>query len=127
MDWKIEVENLNAILATSAPAKALTKDQLKDQLQSNLHPDLRLFLSLEPVLATDLAAWSFEVKECNDRMQAEDARTQKLIDASSAACALCRPEKKVILSQTSKPPPTSSTSRTKNAEKKWLPALTLDK
>jgi hypothetical protein len=36
MDWKIEVENLNAILTTSAPTKALTKAQLKVQLQSNL-------------------------------------------------------------------------------------------
>jgi hypothetical protein len=56
MDWKIELENLNAILTTSAPTKALTKAQLKVQLQSNLHPDLRLSLSLEPILATDLAA-----------------------------------------------------------------------
>jgi hypothetical protein len=85
MDWKIKVENLNAILTTSAPTKALTKAQLKVQLQSNLHPDLRLSLSLEPVLATDLAAWAFEVKECDDCMQAEDAHTQKLIDASNTA------------------------------------------
>ena len=63
MDWKIEVENLNAILATSTLAKALTKVQLKVQLQSNLHPDLRLNLSLKSMLATDLAAWSFKVKE----------------------------------------------------------------
>ena len=56
IDWKIKMENLNAILATSAPTRALTKVQLKVQLQSNLHPDLRLNLSLEPVLATDLAA-----------------------------------------------------------------------
>ena len=48
IDWKIEIENLNVILATSAPTQALTKDQLKVQLQSSLHPDLRLNLSLEP-------------------------------------------------------------------------------
>jgi hypothetical protein len=58
IDWKIEMENLNVILATSALAKALTKDQLKVQLQSNLHPDLRLNLSLEPILATELTAWA---------------------------------------------------------------------
>ena len=98
MDWKIEVENLNAILATSVPAKALIKDQPKDQLQYNLHPDLRLSLSLKPMLATDLTAWSFKVKECNDRMWAEDAHTQKLIDASSATHALHWSEKKDILS-----------------------------
>ena len=104
MDWKIEVENLNAILTTFTPVKALTKDQLKVQLQSILHPDLRLSLSLEPVLATNLAAWSFEVKEHDDRMRAENAHTQKLINASSATHALCQSKKKDILSQTSKPP-----------------------
>jgi hypothetical protein len=29
MDWKIEVENLNTILTTSAPSSALTRDALK--------------------------------------------------------------------------------------------------
>src|ERR1700723_3517056 len=91
------MENLNAILTTAAPAQALTKDQLKDQLQSNLHPDLRLNLSLEPIMATDLAAWAFEVKEWDDRMRAEDAHTQKLIDASTAAHAVSRSKKKDLL------------------------------
>ena len=68
IDWKIEMENLNMILATLAPAWALTKDQLKIQLQSNLHPNLRLNLSLELMLATDLTAWAFEVKEQDDCM-----------------------------------------------------------
>ena len=34
-------------LTMVAPARALTKDQLKVPLQSNLHPDLRLNISLE--------------------------------------------------------------------------------
>ena len=63
IDWKIEVENVNMILTTSASSKALTKAQLKVQPQSNLHPDLRLNLSLELTVATNLAAWTFEVKE----------------------------------------------------------------
>jgi hypothetical protein len=98
MDWKIEMENLNVILTTVAPAKALTKDQLKVQLQSNLHPDLRLNLSLKPVLATNLATWAFEVKECDDHMQAEDACTQKLIDTSMATHVVRCSEKKDLLS-----------------------------
>jgi hypothetical protein len=98
MDWKIEMENLNAILTTAAPAKALTKDQLKVQLQSNLHPNLRLNLSLEPVLATDLAIWAFEVKERDDHMRADNAHTQKLIDTSMATHMVCRSEKKDLLS-----------------------------
>ena len=78
IDWKIKIKNLNTILTTSAPAQALTKVQLKVQLQSNLHPDLRLNLSLKPVLAmADLATWAFEVKEQDDCMRAEDACTQK--------------------------------------------------
>ena len=85
IDWKIEVENVNTILTTSALSKALTKAQLKVQLQSNLHPDLRLNLSLELTVATNLATWTFEVKERNNHMWAEDACTQKLIDASAVA------------------------------------------
>lgn len=85
INWKIEMENLNAILTTAAPVRALSRDQLRVQLQSNLHPDMRLSLSLEPVMVTNLAAWAFEVKEHDDRMRGEDARTQKLIDASTAA------------------------------------------
>ena len=76
IDWEIEIENLNTILTTSAPTKALTRDQLWVQLQSNLNPDLKLNLNLKPVLTTNLAAWTFEVKECDERMRAEDACTQ---------------------------------------------------
>ena len=131
IDWKIELENLNAILTTSTPTKALTKAKLKTQLQSNLHPDLRLNISLEPVLAVDLAPWAIEVKEHDDQMQAEDARTQKLIDASTAACATHRSEKKDLLSQLTDPPvkgstSTTSPSKTKQTEKKHLLALTLE-
>jgi hypothetical protein len=132
MDWKIEIENLNAILTTSTPTKALTKAQLKAQLQSNLHPDLRLSLSLEPVLAPDLAAWAFEVKECDDHMQAKDERTQKLIDVSNTACAACQGKKKDLLSWLTDAPTTSSSSsppvtagkKTQKTERNQLPTLT---
>jgi hypothetical protein len=133
MDWKIELENLNAILITSAPTKVLTKAQLKVQLQSNLHPDLRLSLSLEPVLATDLAAWAFEVKDRDDRMRAEDARTKKLIDAANTERATRRGEKKDLLSRLTDAPATSSSSsslaaagkkKTPKTECNRLPALT---
>jgi hypothetical protein len=133
MDWKIELENLNAILTTSALSKALTKVQLKVQLQSNLHPDLRLSLSLEPILAKDLAAWSFEVKERDDRMRAEDAHTQKLIDASNTARAARWGEKKDLLSRLTDVPAASSSSsspaaagkkKTPKTERNQLPAPT---
>jgi hypothetical protein len=132
MDWKIELENLNAILTTSVLTKALTKAELKVQLQSNLHPDLRLSLSLEPALATDLAAWAFKVKECDDRMRGEDACTQKLIDAANTTRAACWGEKKDPLSRLTDAPTASSSSllattgkkKTPKTECNWLPTLT---
>lgn len=135
MDWKIEMENLNAILTTSAPTKALSKDQLKVQLQANLHPDLRLSLSLEPVIATELAAWAFEVREHDDRLRAEDARTQRLIDASQSACAARRGEKKDLLSRltnapvassSSSPPAVAGRNKAPRVERKKLSGLTQD-
>lgn len=84
IDWKIEVENLNAILATSAPSYALTKGLLKNQLHANLNSELRLNLNNNPPISTDLADWSVEVKERDDQMRAEDARTQWMIDANAA-------------------------------------------
>ena len=98
MDWKIKVKNLNVILTTSAPGSALTMDALKIQLQSNLHPDLRHNISLEPVLATKLSAWALKVKEHDGRMCVEDAHTQKLINSSALARAMGRTEKKDLLS-----------------------------
>jgi hypothetical protein len=68
IDWKIEMENLNTILTTSSSKHALTKEPLKVQLQSNLHPDLRHNLNNEPTISTNLAAWSIEVKECDNWM-----------------------------------------------------------
>ena len=133
MDWKIEMENLNAILTTSVPRKVLSKVQLKVQLQLNLNPDLRLSLSLEPILATDLAAWAFEVKERNDHLHAEDVRTQRLIDSSQSAHATCRGEKKDLLSRitdaptasssTASPPATTGRKKTPRTERKRLPTL----
>jgi hypothetical protein len=130
MDWKIEMENLNAILTTSAPSKV----QLKVQLQLNLNPDLRLSLSLKPILPTDLAAWAFEVKERDDRLHAEDARTQRLINTSQSARAARRGEKKDLLSRltdapvassssTTSPPATAGKKKTPWVERKRLPAL----
>ena len=137
IDWKIEVENLNAILLTSSPTHALSTSALKLQLQSNLHPDLHLNISNEPLVTTmDLAAWSIEVKERDDRMRAEDARTQRLIDANNAARTARRGEKKDLLSRITEPQQ-GSTSGVRSAvdrktsgvrstvDRKFLPALTI--
>ena len=69
IDWKIEIENLNAILTTSSPTHALTEDGLKIQLEANLNFELKTNLLNEPTLSNKLDAWSTEVKERNDRVK----------------------------------------------------------
>ncbi|HEV7737766.1 MAG TPA: hypothetical protein VGO47_10405 [Chlamydiales bacterium] len=83
MDWAIEMENLNAILRTSAATRALTDDALKNQLEANLNPELQRNLGAEAVLATTLAPWMLEVKERDERLQLERARVQRMIDANN--------------------------------------------
>ncbi|KIJ51954.1 hypothetical protein M422DRAFT_243526 [Sphaerobolus stellatus SS14] len=84
MDWKIEVENLNAILLTSAPVHTLKPDALKNQIKVNLNMELKLNLHNEPVLATDdLQAWSFEVDEQDQRIRTETEHMQRLIEINN--------------------------------------------
>jgi hypothetical protein len=71
MNWAIEMENLNAILLTSAPTRALSTDALKNQLEANLNLELLDDLCAEPVVATTLAPWKLEVKERDDRLELE--------------------------------------------------------
>jgi hypothetical protein len=73
IDWKIELENLNAILTTTSPTHALTNDGLKVQLEANLNSELKTNLINEPTITTTLDAWSIEVKERDDRVKAENA------------------------------------------------------
>ncbi|KIJ37785.1 hypothetical protein M422DRAFT_259631 [Sphaerobolus stellatus SS14] len=103
IDWKIEVENLNAILTTTAPTLALKPDALKNQLETNLNEDLLKNLLSEPMLTTDLASWTLEVKERDDCMRAEDERTQRLIQANDFARNTHRTERKTLLSHLSEP------------------------
>ncbi|KIJ24709.1 hypothetical protein M422DRAFT_274461 [Sphaerobolus stellatus SS14] len=56
IDWKIELENYNAILTTSSPSYALTADRLMAQLNANLNESLKGSLTMEPVLATSFDA-----------------------------------------------------------------------
>ena len=127
MDWKIEMENLNAILTTSSPTHALTEAGLKIQLEANLNSELKINLQNEPALADELGAWSTEVKERDDRVRAENARTQRIIDANNAARAARRGEKKDLLSRLTDPPrsmgknPQAGTSS--ETTRRYLPKL----
>ena len=118
------------ILTTSPPTHALTNDGLKIQLEANLNSELKLNLLNEPTLSDKLDAWSTEVKERDDRVRAENARTQRLIDASNAARAARRIEKKDLLSRLTDPPrSTASTSKPTHAgasgeaTRRYLPKL----
>jgi hypothetical protein len=127
IDWKIELENLNAILVTSSPTHALTEDGLKVQLEANLNSELKINLLNEPTLSAKLDAWSTEVKERDDRVKAENARTQRLIDASNAARAAKRGERKDLLSRLSDPPRNkvtgSNAGTSGDTTRRYLPKL----
>ena len=125
IDWKIEIENLNAILTTSSPTHALTDDGLKIQLEANLNSELKTNLLNEPTLFSKLDAWSTEVKERDDRVRAENARTQRLIDASNAARTAKRVEKKDLLSRLTDPPRNKHTHAGTSGEatRRYLPKL----
>lgn len=125
IDWKIEIENLNAILTTSSPTHALTEAGLKIQLEANLNSELKINLINEPTLFDKLDAWSTEVKERDDRVRAENARTQRLIDASNAARAARRGERKDLLSRLTDPPRSKPTQAgtSSEASRRYLPKL----
>ena len=125
IDWKIEIENLNAILTTSSPTHALTQDSLKIQLEANLNTELKTNLLNEPPVASKLDAWSVEVKERDERVREENARTQRLIDTSNAARAARRGEKKDLLSRLTDPPRRGTTHAGTSGEttRRYLPKL----
>jgi hypothetical protein len=126
IDWKIELENLNTILTTSSPTHTLTEDGLKVQLEANLNSELKINLLNEPTLSSKLDAWSTEVKERDERVKAKNARTQRIIDASHAARAAKRGEKKDLLSRLSDVPQTrtkSSAGTSGNTPRCYLPKL----
>jgi hypothetical protein len=89
------MENLNVILRTSAPTRALSTDALKNQLEANLNLELLDDLCAELVVATTLAPWKLEVKEWDDRLELEWGRIQKLIDTNNIIRTARRAERRV--------------------------------
>ncbi|KIJ43778.1 hypothetical protein M422DRAFT_169546, partial [Sphaerobolus stellatus SS14] len=127
IDWKVELENLNAILITSTPTYALTSDGLKNQLEANLNPELLKDLMSEKPIATTLAAWAVEVKDRDEKLRMETEKMRQMIEAREAARSNRRFEKKTLHSRISDPAPTSHQSNTNSNEKKmteqYLPKL----
>ncbi|KAF8799633.1 hypothetical protein BYT27DRAFT_7217605 [Phlegmacium glaucopus] len=104
---------------------ALTNNGLKVQLEANLNSELKLNLLNEPTISSQLDAWSTEVKERDDQIKAENARTQHLIDASNAARSARRGDKKDLLSCLSDPRTTKAVNMGTNSDttRRYLPKL----
>ena len=49
MDWRIELENKNALLRSSAPTFIISDDAFRPQLETNARPALCLSLSTKPI------------------------------------------------------------------------------
>ncbi|KIJ35861.1 hypothetical protein M422DRAFT_261815 [Sphaerobolus stellatus SS14] len=127
MDWKIDMENMNAILTTSSPINALTSSALKNQLEANVNDDLKSSFAGEPVLATsDLQTWAFEVEEWDMRIREEAARMQRLIDTNNAVRSARRGERRTLISRITDPVITTPTSTNNNnaTPRTYLPKLT---
>ncbi|KAF8998775.1 hypothetical protein BDQ17DRAFT_775043 [Cyathus striatus] len=88
MDWKIELENLNAILTTTSPTHALDRlTMLKPHLQANMDSKLKLAIEHDELLCTGsvFAEWAQEVAERDEKLYSECLRTQRLIDQAQSA------------------------------------------
>jgi hypothetical protein len=123
IDWKIKMENFNALLQISAPTYVLGSDTLKNQLEANLHPDLAKSIDNESVFSTTLAAWLTELKEHDECLREEKDQMQRIIDADRIACAGHK-EHRTLLSCISDPPAAPDRSSSSKMECKYLPKLT---
>jgi hypothetical protein len=104
----------------------ITTDGLKVQLEANLNSELKTNLINEPAISTTLDAWSIEVKERDDRVKAENARTQCIINTSNAARAARQGEKRDLLSRLSDPPRTTKSTNagtSGDTTRRYLPKL----
>ena len=114
IDWKVDLENLNALLTTSSPKHALTSEALQNQLEANTRPKLNLSLENEPITTTPFVKWAQEVQSRDETIRAQE----RDIDTRLAARRL---EKKLPLAQRlSSAPPNPGPSST---GKKYLPKL----
>lgn len=84
VDWKIMLENKNAILTLVGSTKVLTSEALMAQLKSGLHPELKASLDREPAISTTLAAWAQEVKDRDELLRAETNKMRAIINFNEA-------------------------------------------
>jgi len=98
IDWKIELENLNALLVTSSPTHALSASQLQDQLEANTRAKLNLSLENEPINSQPFSTWARDVntrddtlrvleRDIDERMAARKPLAQRLTDPATTSSA----------------------------------------
>ncbi|KAF8169369.1 hypothetical protein BJ912DRAFT_839887, partial [Pholiota molesta] len=82
VDWRIEIENLNAILNTSAKKFALSEGALRNVLEANTRSSLAVSLANKPIDASlSYQEWSDEVHSRDQELRDEEKRVvAKLID-----------------------------------------------
>ncbi|KAF8168734.1 hypothetical protein BJ912DRAFT_808305, partial [Pholiota molesta] len=82
VDWRIEIENLNAILNTSAKKFALSEGALRNVLEANTRASLAVSLANKPIDASlSYQEWSDEVHSRDQELRDEEKRVvAKLID-----------------------------------------------
>uniref|UniRef100_A0A8H8CNN1 Uncharacterized protein n=1 Tax=Psilocybe cubensis TaxID=181762 RepID=A0A8H8CNN1_PSICU len=94
VDWRIEIENLNALLLTSSKKHAFTKDALGDLLEANTRHALSLKLHTNPTSEeADYKTWADTIHALDEELRSEDKRFEAKISAGK--------EKKSLLSRLS--------------------------
>ncbi|KAF8984338.1 hypothetical protein BDQ17DRAFT_1548843, partial [Cyathus striatus] len=129
MDWKIELENLNAILISTSPAHTVDRlSALKNHLEANMDADLKLAIEDEELLCTgsDFTVWAQEVAERDEKLRSERIMQCLIDQAQSARSSARHTEKRDLLSRLSDPParPIPTATPTHHVDKPFFPKLT---
>ncbi|PPQ80491.1 hypothetical protein CVT25_001758, partial [Psilocybe cyanescens] len=95
VDWRIEVENLNALLITSSKKHSFAEGALRDLLEANTRSALALKLYTNPVSEdADYKTWVDTLHALDEELRNEDKRFEAKMTAGKA-------EKKSLLSRLS--------------------------
>ncbi|KAF9550319.1 hypothetical protein CPC08DRAFT_768931 [Agrocybe pediades] len=125
VDWRIELENLNALLTSAAKSYAVTEKALCFQLEANAWPALALALYNKPINATvKYKEWGDKVQEMDEELRAKEKRMAATITENRNQH---RAERKSLLARMSDSKTNNMTTNnapTDNAAHPCLPKLT---
>ncbi|KAF9539664.1 hypothetical protein CPC08DRAFT_824534 [Agrocybe pediades] len=113
VDWRIELENLNALLTSAAKSYAVTEEALRFQLEANARAPLALALYNKPIDATvKYKEWGDKVQEMDEELRAEEKRVAATITENRNQH---RAERKSLLSRMSDAKSNNSTNAQANS------------